>query len=187
MMKLTVIKYAQILVIALVLSGCLATTNLLTDGTLNAQDLSITREIAELTAKHCVRVTYSNSGEESANKTKFTSLPEVKAFYLSTDDWYKIDMLLDSVWDSVFFQSTSKRLVCGQKQWDKYADSGVHLFKKRGVVEKSLNEIAYMPTQVPKKQVTTEEKLSEVKTLFNKNLITSQQYDDQVKRILADQ
>ena len=186
-MKIAAIKFIQLLAVPLTLSGCLATTNLLTDGTLSSDDLRIAREMAELTTRHCVRVTYSGVNEQERNKMKFTSLPEVKAFYTSTDNWYKTDMLLDGVWDSMFFQSTSKRFVCGQKGWDKYSDSGSRLFKNRGVVEKSLNEIAYVPTPIPKKQMTTEEKLSEVKSLFNKNLITSRQYDEQVKRILADQ
>lgn len=187
MMKLIAIKCTPLFLIVLSLGGCLATTNLLTDGTLSSGDLKIARESAELTTKHCVRVSYSSGSEEPTNKIKFTSLPEVKAFYSSTDNWYKIDVLLDGVWDSTFFQSSSKRLVCGQKQWDKYSESKELQFKKRGIVEKSLNEIAYVPTVTYKKQITTEERLSEVKSLFNKNLLTSQQYDEQVKRILADQ
>lgn len=180
-------KYIFIAALITIFSGCLATTNLLTDGSLNSEDLSVAREMSELTTRHCVRVSYAGNSEEPTNKIKFTSLPEVKAFYSSTDNWYKADLLLDGVWDSAFFQKTSKRLVCGQKQWDKYSESKELQFKKRGVLEKSLNEIAYVPTVTPKRQITTEEKLSEVKSLFNKNLITSQQYDEQVKRILANQ
>lgn len=186
-MNVVIIKYTIIFIAVLTLSGCLATTNILTDGALSTGDLQIAQEMAELTTRHCVRVSYSGSSEVPTNKVKFTSSPEVKAFYSATDNWYKIDILLDGVWDSMFFQNTSKRFVCGQKSWDKYSDSGSRLFKKRGVVEKSLNEIAYVPTPIQKKQLTTEEKLSEVKSLFNKNLITSQQYNEQVKRILADQ
>lgn len=187
MKKVICARFISIFTAVLSLSGCLATTNLLTDGTLNSEDLSIAVNMSELTMKHCFRVSYSGHSDEPKKEMNFTSLPQVKAFYSSTDNWYKVDMLLDGVWDSVYFQKTSRRYVCGQKQWDKYSESSTLLFKKRGIVEKSLNELDFVSTVQSKKQITIEEKLSEIKSLYEKNLINSRQYDEQVSNILANQ
>jgi hypothetical protein len=181
------LKYIKFSVFIPFLSGCLATTDLLTDGTLNSQDLAVTQEMAELTRTHCVKVSYKSNTQEPTNEMKFRSLPEVKTFYYADDNWYKFDLLLDGTWDSSFFQSTSKKLVCGQKNWDKYVESSKLLFKKRGVVERSVYEISSVPTPQTVRPKSVENRLIEARSLFDKKLITSQQYDEQVKRILANQ
>lgn len=180
-------KYINIGVAATILSGCLATTNLLTDGTLNSEDLNIANIMAERTVKYCVTFRENSSGGNRSGEKPVTELPEIKAFYTASDNWYKADVLtVGSVWFSVYFNSKTNKFTCG-KSWENYSESRTVQFIRRDVKEKSINDVALRPTPKTQQNKSIESKLSEVKSLFDKNLITSQQYDEQVKRILADQ
>jgi hypothetical protein len=186
-MNNTTIKFIQFLALPLALSGCLATTNLLTDGKLNSEDLNIAKMMAERTVKYCVTFSENSSGGNRSGNMPVSKLPEIKAFYTANDNWYKADVLSSgNVWFSIYFNSKSNRFSCG-KSWENYSESRTVQFIRRDVKEKSINDTASY--QAPKSQQykSTESKLIEARSLFDKNLITSQQYDEQVKRILASQ
>ncbi len=186
-MKITAIKYIQLLPISLMLSGCLATTNLLTDGTLNSEDLSIANTMAEMTKKYCITYRSRDDGSNRSNEMPVNNLPEMKAFYTANDNWYKADILTSNgTWTNIYYNKSSKKFTCG-KSWDDYSESRTVQFIRKDVKVKSINDVAVRPTPKPQQNKSIENKLSEVKSLFDKNLITSQQYDEQVKRILADQ
>lgn len=186
-MKNTSIKFIQFLAVPLALSGCLATTNLLTDGTLNSEDLNIAKMMAERTVKYCVTFSENSSGGNRSGDMPVAKIPEVKAFYTANDNWYKADVLsTGNVWFSIYFNSKTNRFSCG-KSWENYSESRTVQFIRRDVKEKSINDIAIHQTPKSQQNKSTESKLIEVKSLFDKNLITSQQYDQQVKRILENQ
>lgn len=182
-------KNISIGVLASILSGCLATTNLLTDGTLNSEDLSIVNSMVERTVRYCVTYKANSSGGKRSGDQPVSKLPEVKAFYVANDNWYKADVLTaNSTWFSIYFNSKTNKFTCG-KSWDDYSESRTVQFVRKDVSTKSINDVTPMPmptpTPQPQPKKSIESKLSEVKSLFDKNLITSQQYDEQVKRILV--
>jgi hypothetical protein len=173
-------------VLVSILSGCLATTNLLTDGTLNSEDLNIANTMAEMTTRYCVTFKATDNGDKRSGDTAIKKLPEFKAFYAGTENWYKADVLADAAWFAIYYNKSSKKFTCG-KSWDNYSEARTIQFTRRDVKERSIYDVAPKPTPRSPQNKSIESKLSEVKSLYDKNLITSQQYDDQVKRILADQ
>lgn len=186
-MKLICNKNINILVVASLLSGCLATTNLLTDGTLDSEDLNIARMMAEKTTKYCITFRSNDNGSKKSGDMPIEKLPEIKAFYTATGNWYKADVLVaNGTWTSIYYNNYSNKFTCG-KSWENYSESRTVQFIRRDVKEKSINDIAPRPSPKTIQTRSIVSKLGEAKSLFNKNLITSQQYDEQVKRILADQ
>ncbi|MDD5480591.1 hypothetical protein [Rhodoferax sp.] len=180
-------KYFKIFIPVFLLSGCLATTNLLTDGTLDYNDQNIANMMAERAVKYCVTFSENSSDGNRSGDMPISKLPEFKAFYTANDNWYKADVLTTgNVWFSIYFNSKTNRFTCG-KSWEKYSESRTVQFIRKDVKEKSINDIALRSIPKPQQNKSTENKLIEAKSLFDKNLITSQQYDEQVKRILANQ
>lgn len=178
-------KYIATGVAVTIFSGCLATTNLLTDGTLNSADLNIANTMAEMTTRYCVTFKATDNGDKRSGDTAINKLPELKAFYIGSDNWYKADVLADAAWFAIYYNKSSKKFTCG-KSWDSYSEARTIQFTRQDVKEKSIYDVALRPTPKLQQNKSIEGKLSEVKSLFDKNLITPQQYDEQVKRILAD-
>lgn len=180
-------KNISIGVLVSILSGCLATTNLLTDGKLGAAHLQVANEMADRTSKNCVTVQYRGGSEEPMNNMKMRERPDVKSLWESDSDWYKAEMLVQQAWDNIYYNNITGRLVCGQKNWDKFSESRTIRFIRVDEKQPSLN-IRSNPSQPTSTDIeTAETRLTKLKSLHNKKLISDQQYDEQVKRILADQ
>ncbi len=186
-MQITLFKPVCLSVSMFILSGCLATTDLLTDGKLSPTHLKFAQEIADKTIVTCVTVKYRGSDETPSNQMKFSERPEIKSLWSSDSGWFKANLLVDQTWDYVYYNSSNGKLICGQKNWDSYSEARTIQFTRVDVKEKSINDIISKPTQQPLKSESVENRLSAAKSLFDKKLITSEQYDQQVKRILEDQ
>lgn len=179
-------RYLIFWLITTLLTGCLATANLLTDGVLDAEDLKIANTMAEMTTRYCVTFKATDSGDKRSGDHVIKKLPEIKAFYIGSKNWYKADVLADTAWFAIYYNKSSNKFTCG-KSWENYSEARTIQFTRRDVKENSLNDLPTLQTSTSKPSKSIESKLSEVKSLFDKNLISSQQYDEQVKRILADQ
>lgn len=168
------------------LSGCLATANLLTDGVLDAEDLKIANTMAEMTTKYCRTFQETSFGAKISGEMAIKKLPEIKAFFTGSDNWYKADVLTGVVWTSIYYNKLTNNFTCG-KSWDSYIEARTIQFTRKDIKYKSINDVHVKSLANLKQSKSVENKLIEVKSLFDKNLITSQQYNDQVKRILSDQ
>jgi len=171
-----------------ILSGCLATTNLLTDGKLSPNHLKVAQEMAERTMTNCITVKYRGSDDNPLNKMKLSKLPEIKSLWESDSGWYKADSLVDQTWDFVYYNYTTGRLVCGQKNWDKYAESSKIQFIRVDEKQLSLNASinTSQSTTVATTPETLEVKLRKLKHLHEEKLISTTQYDMQVKKVLEE-
>ena len=172
--------------VVITLSGCLATVNLLNDGVLEAEDLKIARTMAEMTTRYCVTMQEANIGGKISGEMPIKKLPEIKTFFTGSDNWYKADILAGSVWTSTYYNKGTNRFACG-KTWETFIESRTIQFTRKDVKDKSINDIPVKQPTNAKQIKSVENKIIEVKSLFDKNLITSQQYNEQVKRILSDQ
>lgn len=176
------------LVFVLLLTGCLATTNLLSDeSTLKISDKLIALEIAEKTLNLCVRVTYEQGSETKiSSDVNFSKLPEVKRFFKSNAGWYKAYIFSNRVWDNVYYHPVDFKFICGDKSWAKYSDSNKIIFDELGIPIKTLQQA---PTFIPAISSTAanskiEERLKLLKDLRSTNLISEKQFDEQVKKAL---
>ncbi len=176
------------IVFVLLLTGCLATTNLLSnESPLKISDKLIALEIAEKTLNLCVRFTYEQGSERKiSGDVKFSNLPEVKRFFKSDAGWYKAYIVSDGVWDNIYYHPANFKFICGDKSWAKYSDSNQIIFDELGIPIKTLQQA---PTFVPKISSTAanskiEERLKLLKDLRSINLISEKQFDEQVKKVL---
>ena len=185
-MFINLVKKSSLGIAIISLGGCLATTNLLTDGALDAEDLRIANTMAEMTTKYCRTFQETNFGARISGEMAIKKLPEIKAFYTGSDNWYKADALAGTVWTTIYYNKVSKKYTCG-KSWESFSEARTVQFTRKDIKDRSINDIPVKSFATLNQSKSVESKLIEVKSLFDKNLITSQQYNDQVKRILSDQ
>jgi hypothetical protein len=119
----------------LLLSGCLATTNLIgQDSPLNPQDLIIANQIARMAKSRCVIVQIEKSTGKviNANGRKFHNESQVKRFFKSTSGWFKAEILTDGIWGNIYFYPSSNMMICGDNQWNKHGNSSSIVFDEVG-------------------------------------------------------
>jgi len=107
------------------LTGCLATTNLIgKNSPLSKNDLEIANQMANTSITNCVTYTRNSSTNEKISGDKrIRKTPEVKKFQKSSDGWYSAHMMVDSVWDDVYYNSKTGQFICGSKNWQNLTDS----------------------------------------------------------------
>jgi len=172
-------------VISLLLIGC-ANSDLLTESTLSTDDHAKAIEIAQMAQMQCVSYSYDpSSGREFSGKMAARELPVVKALHRSDSGWYMADLMLNSVWDSVYYHATKNQLVCGQTSWNKRDESQEVRFKK--IAMAGSTQSIGLPTTSSAKPLLRikEDRLTELKSLYGRRLITEIQYNEQVKEILS--
>jgi hypothetical protein len=176
----------SLLTATLILSGCLATTNLLNEeSSLNSFEKSIANEIAHKTTNMCIRYSYdTSSGRKLSGNMKIQRLPEIKRFFISDSGWYKAYLNTEGIWDNMYYHPKNFKFICGDKSWSEYADSNAIVFQELGVSIKKLEAAPSMINFKSEKSKSIEEKLKNLRELREKNLITEKQYDEQVKKVL---
>ena len=175
-------KNSLIFVFCFLLSGCLATTDLLKDDVnLSSSQKNILYEMAEKTKNICITYKYdTSSGAKLSGDRKIEKLPVVKRLYTSDSGWYKIYFMINEAWDYSFYNPNDFKFVCGEKSWEKYKESNKIVFDEVGVELKKFVPSPVISTKSKKQNI--EDKLKDFKDLREKNLITEKQYDELVKK-----
>jgi len=192
--------FIRVLLICLitVVSGCLATTDLLVDGSqLTQEERSVVRVIADKTAAVCIHYQSEGAGPNAkkiSGDMKIHSAVTVKRLFTSLEGWYRAEAWTAGVIDSVFYNARTGGFVCGQKGWETYAESGRIAFVEAGVTRPSLSTVVNtQPAPQPASAATTrnqqsapsvEQRLRDLKSLFDKGLITKEQHDQKRSEIV---
>lgn len=174
------------------LTGCLATTNLLDkdNSALNSEQRSVAYEIAEKTKNNCIHYKYEQTSERKiSGDIKFSQPIEIKRMYTSDSGWYKAHVMSQGIWDNVYYNPSKFKFVCGEKLWNQYSESGKLEFSEIGAEIKSLDKApsSAIKSQPIKNSSGIEERLKVLKDLFQKDLISQKQYNEQVSKILSGQ
>ncbi|MGV0960185.1 MAG: hypothetical protein ACOYB1_10145 [Limnohabitans sp.] len=177
--------------IATLLSGCLATVNLLdaNSSILSKEQRIIAHDIAERTKSTCIRYTYiEGSNQKISGDMKLTGSIEIKRMYTSDSGWFKAHILSQGIWDNVYYNPVKFKFICGEKQWGEYSESTKIQFTEIGLQAKSLENI---PISIKKIQPNSDpdllkDRLNLLKELRQKDLITEIQYNEQVNKALLE-
>lgn len=111
-------------VIALLLSGCLATKNLLIEDNLDERYKRVAFKIAERAMQICTTHTYEQgSNRKLSGDMRITKLPEVKRLYESKSGLWKSELMVSGVWDNVYYLERSEIIICGEIQWQQFPQS----------------------------------------------------------------
>jgi hypothetical protein len=119
--------------------GCLATTDLTQEPKLPESERILLSTIADNIGKACVKVQYDASGNKTGNSTALNRRVSIKRYYVSDTDWIKLEANSAGVWDNVYFNRITNRIVCGQKDWDSYSDTKLFSFYEYGTERKTIN------------------------------------------------
>lgn len=133
-----------------VLSGCLATTNLLQGETLSPDDLATAKIMATKMQTTCFTTRYKGPDETAQGAVKITALPEVRALYKSDSGWIKADLASAGIFDSVFYAPSLGQFVCGQIPWSKSPQSSSVQFKKVSTPDAPSQAAGPAPAPIPK-------------------------------------
>jgi len=132
-------KIFTYLVIAPLFIGCLATTDLTKAPKLPESERILLSKIAANIGKACVKIQYDASGNKTGNSTALNKRVSIKRYYVSDTDWIKLEANSAGVWDNVYFNRTTNKIVCGQKDWDSYSDTKFISFYEYGTERKTIN------------------------------------------------
>lgn len=127
------------------LSGCIATTNLLMQRGALPDDLhSIAVQMVNVAKRTCIRT----SGPENQSKDDWQKGRKldtddwiISRFYVSDAGWYKASAITQGVIDDLFYNKNTKQLVCGSHLWSKYSNSGLVKFVEYGTSEMLLKDV----------------------------------------------
>ncbi len=113
-------KFKTTLICALfLLAGCLSTGQPTIPSNLSDQDKNIALKITEKAAQYCTTGGYDPVTNKP--KTNFVNVGTsitLNKLYRSTDtSWYKADLVIKSIWDSVYYDDATGQIVCGDRMW----------------------------------------------------------------------
>lgn len=122
--------FSTIIILGLFLiSGCVATTDLVSSGTLPPVEASIAQSISDRVGSRCVTTSYDrNTGEKIGGETKIKQRVEIIKLSKSKDGWYKAEARSQGVWADVYFNPSIDLMVCGKKSWEQYSNSNEVIF-----------------------------------------------------------
>jgi hypothetical protein len=100
----------------------------------------IATTMSEMVPEKCVRGAIDpNTGKvKKATAMKVRNTATIKRFYTSKSGWYKAEATSDAGWDNFYYDPTKGAFVCGQREWDAYADTGSVQFQEAGKEPKKL-------------------------------------------------
>ena len=125
----------NVFVASVFLSGCVSVADLTTNEAIPDRERAIIKTLAERIPKTCVLVQLKSGTLEKIEGTdrkSYKKLAEIRRFYLSGGEWFRVTALLDNVWDEIYFNERTNQLICGEQAWKKYADSGTIKFYELG-------------------------------------------------------
>lgn len=119
--------------------ACLATTDLTQEPTLPESERVLLSSVAANIGRTCVKVQYDTAGNRTGGTTTLNRGVSIKRYYVSDTDWIKLEANSAGVWDNVYFNRATNRIVCGQKDWDSYSDTKFIAFYEYGTERKTIN------------------------------------------------
>jgi hypothetical protein len=124
------IKSISIAAATLMLTGCLATTDLLKErGALPDELFKVGVRMVNLAQSRCIKI----SGPQDKPKDEWAKGPKldgewmIRRFYTSDTQWFKAETTSRGVWDSIYLNNSTGQFVCGDNSWNKFTNaSGIN-------------------------------------------------------------
>ena len=148
---------------AAMFSGCVATTGGLQIRGNGLPDnyADIATEMVGIARQRCIKITgASDKNKDDWNKGRKMDGNDwvVRRFYTSNTTWVKVESVSQGVIDDLYFETSTKNLVCGSHAWGKYEDAASIKFTEYGA-KPSVNSFpSTMPyvTTIPAASPTTD-------------------------------
>jgi hypothetical protein len=126
-----------ILVFTVFISGCVATTGGLQIRGNGLPDnyADIATEMVGIAKQMCIKITgNSDKARDDWNKGRKMDVNDwfVRRFYTSNTTWVKAESISQGVIDDLYFETSTKKLVCGSHAWGKYEDAAHIKFTEYG-------------------------------------------------------
>lgn len=110
------------------LTGCLATSDLATAPRelLSSEEQRIAFDISRMVRQRCVsgKIDQTSGKFISESSMKIIEPAAIKRLYYSSQGWYKAEAVTQGIWDNFYYKSSDGTLICGQRLWDEYSDTG---------------------------------------------------------------
>jgi hypothetical protein len=136
-------KTIILIVATLMLTGCLATTNLLKERGALPDDLyKIGVKMVDLAQSKCIVIsgTQDKPKDDWAKGRKLDGEWEIKRFYTSDTQWFKAEAISQGVWGTLYLNNSTGQFVCGDNSWSKFSNAARINFTEYGVKKLLLKE-----------------------------------------------
>jgi hypothetical protein len=120
------------------LSACALTEDVSLKMQLTDKQRVAAEKLRDATQRICVRVQYLDEESKKARlgDMKITEQGKVVRLYSSKENWYKGTVIAQGITDNIFYNESDGRIICGQKNWDEFSNSGSVQFLEVGELEK---------------------------------------------------
>jgi hypothetical protein len=116
--------------LCLLLTACVATTDLKLAGALSDADRQTAQTMAEQASAVCtyVRMPKGWTSSRDPQTVKFEHLAEIRKFYRSDSGWYKAAYFADGIDSTVYYNVRTKTTVCTDDGWNRLSNSRIVSF-----------------------------------------------------------
>jgi hypothetical protein len=130
----------SLICVFMTLIGCATTQNLAQkDNSLPEKERAIAQEIARAVPKGCIFFQHMGDYKPISGTTKTEDVAEIRRLYVSSTDWYKASFVVKGIWGEGYFNSKTKRFICGDRAWGTFQDAAQIQFREYGTTVKTLN------------------------------------------------
>ena len=130
-------KYLISVLSALVICGCATNADVTTKLTMTLQQATAVSYIKDKVVSDCSSVSYSDASQtQVTNSVPLAGEVVVVRLFEASGGWYRALVSARGVMDNVFYNADSRRTVCGQVNWDKFANTAGIVFTEVGVKQR---------------------------------------------------
>jgi hypothetical protein len=134
------LNHLSLIGVYMTLIGCATTQNLAQkDNSLPEKERAIAQEIARAVPKGCVFIQHAGDYKPLSGQSTTDEDAVIKRFFVSSTDWYKASFVVKGIWGDGYFNSKTKRFICGDRAWGTYQDASQIQFREYGTPVKTLN------------------------------------------------
>lgn len=118
-------------VLCLVLTACVATTDLKRSGTLSDADRQVAQTMAERSTAVCsVERIRKGTTVREPETVKFTHLAEIRRLFRSNTGWYKAHFFADGVDGVSYLNIRTQHFMCSEALWQRLSNSSLVEFSE---------------------------------------------------------
>jgi hypothetical protein len=120
---------------AALIQGCAVNTDVSQKLKLTGAQANASEKIRQALTSPCVKVNYASQSDEKPRPggVQITTAALVTRLYEGQEGWYRGTVIAQGIIDEVFYNEKTGRIVCGQKDWNRFSNSARVSFTEVGI------------------------------------------------------
>ncbi len=127
-------KSIAILFVCVLIQACATNEDVLLKTQLSAAQKNAVDQIRGAVGRVCHKIQYEDAAQtkQRPGHVNIVDSAKVTRLFESDSGWFRGQVHSQGIIDNVFYNERDKRIVCGQKQWDSFANTASIVFREVG-------------------------------------------------------